>query len=123
MVETLGLDCGVACAIAQLLETGSTPIAAGMPVDGHAASVVARVARDFAARGWLEAVGNGWRRSARPLPSGLSEFLQGAAAMRRTMLSAADTSVVVTLPAGPSAIAQALPAEGPIHATVRSTEE
>ncbi len=123
LIERLGQDCAAAAAVATLIESGSTRIAANLPVGGHSVPAVARVTRDFVARGWLVSEGEGWRRSAQPLPAGLSDFLNGAAAMRRAMLPVTDTAAVVTLPAAPSAIAQALPAQGPIHAAVRSTEE
>lgn len=123
LVEALGGDCGAAAALATHFEGGIASIERGTALGGLSAASMERVARDFAGRGWLIDDVAGWRRSAIPLPAGLSAFLAGAEAMRAARALDADALAIVTLPAAPSAIARVLPAEGPIHASMGRTED
>ncbi|MBV8686822.1 MAG: hypothetical protein JOZ90_10620 [Alphaproteobacteria bacterium] len=123
LVEALGSDCAAAAALAAHLESGIASIARGTAVCGMSVASVERVARDFANRGWLEARGAGWCRSAAPLPGGLGAFLAGAEAMRVARESDTQALAVVTLPSAPSEIGRALPTQGPIYASIGHTEE
>ena len=123
LVQSLGIDCGSGAALVTHFEAGMGSIARGTSLYGMSAASVERAARDFARRGWLAADADGWRRSSVPLPTGLCDFLAGAAAMRASLACDADAVVAVTLPAAPSAVAGALPAEGPIHASIARTDE
>lgn len=123
LVEALGGDCGAGAALAVHFEGGFVSIARGTALGGTSAASIERAARDFASRGWLAADAAGWRRSTVPLPAGLGAFLAGAEAMRAARPQDGEALAVVTLPAAPSAIARALPAEGPIHASIGRTEE
>lgn len=123
LVEALGGDCAAGAALAAYFEGGMASIERGTPLGGTSAASIERAARDFADRGWLVADVAEWRRSAVPLPAELGAFLSGAEAMRAARAPDAEVLAVVTLPAAPSAIARALPAEGPIHASIGRTEE
>lgn len=123
LVEALGGDCAAGAVLAAYFDAGMASIARGTALGGMSAASIERAARDFASRGWLVADVAGWRRSVAPLPVGLGAFLAGADAMRAARAPHAEALAVVTLPAAPSAIAQALPAEGPIHASIGRTEE
>jgi len=123
LVDALGSDCAAGAALAARFEGAVQSIARGTSLGGVSAAAIDRAARDFASRGWLEADAAGWRRSAAPLPSGLSAFLMGAEAMRTSRTLDTETLAVVTLPEAPSAIARLLPTEGPIHASIGRTEE
>lgn len=57
-----------------------------------------------------------------PIPRGLSSYLAGAAEMRIQVLAEAASVAVVTLPAAPSRLTQVLPIEGPVHASMESTD-
>lgn len=123
LVESLGPDCMTAVVVAQHLERGTREIGNNTSLAGQAPASVERVARDFAERGWLVAIESGWRRSSETLPIGLSDFLMGASAMRIAIESHNLAETVVTLPPAPSAIARALPKEGPIHASIATTDD
>lgn len=125
LVERLGDDCGAATALAERLGSGTTTLARGATINGVGPAAISRAASDFVDRGWLYADAAGWRRTLEPLPAGLAAFLAGAEAMRYASAARMDAvaSAVVTLPAAPSAIASALPLQGPIHASLERTEE
>lgn len=123
LVEALGSDCAAGAVLAAHFESGVASIARGTALGGKSAASVERAARDFASRGWLAADHTEWRRSPVPLPRDLGAFLAGAEAMRAARAQDGEALAVVTLPAAPSAIARALPAEGPIHASIGRTEE
>lgn len=123
LVEALGSDCAAGAVLAARFEGAIQSIRRGTSIDGVSPASIDRAARDFARRGWLEADGDGWRRSAAPFPPGLGTFLLGAEAMRSTRVPDAETLAVVTLPEAPSAIARILPTEGPIHASIGRTED
>jgi len=125
LVERLGHDCGAATALAVRLGSGMTTLARGATIGGVSPAAVARAASDFVDRGWLYEDAAGWRRTPEPFPAGLAAFLAGAEAMRSASAARMDAvaSAVVTLPAAPSAIAGALPLQGPIHASLERTEE
>lgn len=123
LLQTLGPDCATAATIALHFESGMATLRRDVTISGLSAASVDRVARNFAERGWLLAEGGGWRRSAESLPAGLGDFLMGAAAMRIAMDGEDEAKVVVTLPPAPSAIANVLPAEGPIHASIARTDD
>ncbi len=123
LVRSLDSDCATAATVAQHLEAGSLEITRGGPLFGKSPTSVERVARDFTDRGWLIATTHGWRRSEQALPAGLADFLMGAAAMRGAGEMLREAEVVVTLPPSPSAIARALPKEGPIHASIARTDD
>lgn len=57
------------------------------------------------------------------LPVGISSFLAGAAAMRPLAIAESEAIAVVTLPGAPSEISRVLPSEGPIHASIESTDD
>lgn len=122
LVQTLGADCAAGAALAAHFGVGMTSLARGVSLEGISAASVERAARDFEDRGWLLNDGSAWRLAS-TLPDGLGPFLSGAAAMHVSRSSDVDSIAVVTLPAAPSAIAAALPAEGPIHASVGRTDE
>lgn len=123
LVRSLASDCAVAASVAQHLEAGSHEITRGGRLFSRSPASVERVARDFVGRGWLLVTPTGWRRSEQPLPAGLSDFLMGAAAMRASAELAKEAEAVVTLPPSPSAIADALPKQGPIHAGIARTDD
>lgn len=123
LVKALRGDCGAGAALASHFEAGIGSIARGTALDGVSAASVERAACDFQRRGWLAADEGRWRPSSVPMPAGLGAFLSGAAAMRDSLAADAETIAVVTLPAAPSAIARALPAEGPVHASIGRTHE
>lgn len=123
LIKGLGANCGAGAALARRLEKGIGSITAGTQSDGFSAASIERAARDFTSRGWLSADGSGWRRTDNQLPSGLSSFLAGAAAMREAAMGEAESIAVVTLPGAPSAISKVLPSEGPIHASMERTDD
>lgn len=125
LMHGLGDDCGAGAALAEELEAGMEMIARGARIGGVGPASINRAAKDFANRGWLAEDAAGWRRTSEPLPEGLAVFLVGAEAMRVASASRIDevASAVVTLPVAPSTIARALPAQGPIHASLARTEE
>ncbi|ANM08335.1 phospholipase D-like domain-containing protein (plasmid) [Rhizobium phaseoli] len=123
LVQALGSDCAAASALAAYFEAGIHSLARGVSLDGLNAAAIDRAAGDFVRRGWIAADATGWRCTPAGFPAGLAEFLAGAAAMRASVLSKAQTEAVVTLPIAPSAIARVLPAEGPIHASLVRTDE
>ncbi len=125
LLERLGDDCAAATALAELLDSGMATLARGATIGGFSPAAVSRAATDFVDRGWLSEDAAGWRRTLESLPAGLAAFLAGAEAMRSLSAARMDAvaSAVVTLPAAPSAIAGALPLQGPIHASLEKTEE
>ena len=123
LVQSLKIDCGAGAALAAHFEAGAASIEKGITLGGESAASIERAARDFAGRGWLFTDNRGWRRSATPLPKGLALFLSGAAAMHSFNTLDVSTLAVVTLPSAPSTIAAALPAAGPIHASLGDTGE
>jgi hypothetical protein len=125
LVQGLGDDCGAGAALAECLEAGTVALARGAGIGGIGPASICRAAQDFTARGWLAEDLAGWRRTPEPLPAGLAAFLAGAKAMWAANASRIDAVAlaVVTLPAAPSTIAAALPAQGPIHASLGRTED
>ena len=122
LIAALGQDCGTAAALAERLEQGAQSVTTTSLVGRFSAASVERVARNFESRGWLVKDGAIWRMSQMPLPKGLSSFLTGAAEMRVYALAEAAPVAVVTLPGLPSRLTQVLPIEGPVHASMESTD-
>jgi phosphatidylserine/phosphatidylglycerophosphate/cardiolipin synthase-like enzyme len=122
LIAALGQDCGTAAALAERLELGVQSINDASLIGRFSAASVERVARNFAARGWLLKDGPSWRLTQMPIPRGLSSYLAGAAEMRVQALAEATSVAVVTLPGAPSRLTQALPREGPVHASMESTD-
>lgn len=125
LVERLGDDCGAATVLAERLNSGLATLPRGAGIGGVGPAAIARAATDFVDRGWLSEDAVGWRRTPAPLPAGLTAFLAGAEAMRSAVAGQMEAvaSAVVTLPDAPSAIADALPRQGPIYASLEKTEE
>lgn len=123
LIHSLGPDCAAGAALASRLEEGQTHVAHGISTDGYSSASIDRVARDFATRGWLQADDAGWYRTPMSLPVGISSFLAGAAAMRPLAIAESEAIAVVTLPGAPSEISRVLPSEGPIHASIESTDD
>ncbi|WP_379066200.1 phospholipase D-like domain-containing protein [Mesorhizobium sp. UC22_110] len=122
LIATLGQDCGTAAALAERLEQGIQSITAATLSGRFSVASVERVARNFENRGWLRKDGSAWRLTQMPIPRGLSSYLAGAAEMRIQVLAEAASVAVVTLPAAPSRLTQVLPIEGPVHASMESTD-
>lgn len=123
LIVALGQDCGTAAALAERLEQGAQSVTTTSLVGRFSAASVERVARNFESRGWLVKDGALWRTTQMPLPKGLSSFLTGAAEMRVYALAEAAPVAVVTLPGLPSRLTQVLPIEGPVHASMESTDD
>ena len=121
LLQALGAECAAGAAVATRLEAGISFLDAGDPLGGFAPAAIRRVANDFVSRGWIRTSGRGWQRTGAALPVGLSAFLAGAAAMRGIAIEETEAVAVVTLPDGASRIAEALPKEGPVHATMEGT--
>jgi len=125
LVEALGDSCNLAASLARVIadRPGALITTAGFS-DGAPPGVAARVGEDFVQRGWLVRAPAGWRAAdSGTLPEGLAAFLDGAAAMRSVVWGESRAVPVVTLPAAPSAIGQALPAAGVAHAALIPTAE
>jgi hypothetical protein len=86
-------------------------------------ATLARVAADFARRGWLSPIASGWRTGPTSLPHAVIPFLEGAAAMRSHYASRETATAIVTMPPPPSAIAAALSQTGLAYASLVSTKD
>lgn len=122
-MKALAGDCAAGAALATHFEAGLGSIARGAALGGMSAASLERAASDFEERGWLTVSNGRWCQSSVSMPPGLGAFLSGAATMKDALAADAETMAVVTLPNAPSAIARALPAEGPIHASIGRTNE
>jgi hypothetical protein len=65
----------------------------------------------------------GWRIGPTVMPPAVPGFLEGAAAMRRSLGDGGNALAIVTLPLAPSAIERALPLTGFAHASLLSTAD
>lgn len=122
LIAALGQDCATGAALAERLEQGVYSVSAGSLVGRFSAASVERVARNFESRGWLVKDGSAWRLTPMAIPKGLASFLAGAAEMRLQALAESSPVAVVTLPGAPSRLTQVLPIEGPVHASMESTD-
>jgi phosphatidylserine/phosphatidylglycerophosphate/cardiolipin synthase-like enzyme len=121
LVESLGPDCSVAAVIARsLIAAGTSRTIDIGGLSGLGARPAERAVADFEARGWLVREG---RRivATSEIPSAIPSFLDGAAAMRRSLPHDGRAQAAVTMPATPSAIARVLPAMGLAHASLEPT--
>lgn len=123
LVDALGSDCGVASALARMVALRQSGIIDSHSLNVGPAPVVMRVTSDFAKRGWLSPTKAGWRIGPTVMPPAVPGFLEGAAAMRRSLGDGGNALAIVTLPLAPSAIERALPLTGFAHASLLSTAD
>ena len=123
LVDALGSDCGVTSALARMVASRQSGIIDSHSLNVGPAPVVMRVTSDFAKRGWLSPTKAGWRIGPTVMPPAVPGFLEGAAAMRRSLGDGGNALAIVTLPLAPSAIERALPLTGFAHASLLSTAD
>ena len=123
LVDALGSDCGIASALARMVAPRQSGIIDSHSLNVGPAPVVMRVTSDFAKRGWLSPTKAGWRIGPTVMPPAVPGFLEGAAAMRRSLGDGGNALAIVTLPLAPSAIERALPLTGFAHASLLSTAD
>jgi hypothetical protein len=125
--QSLVAELGDDCAAAVQLGTAIVDRPAGM-IDGASLplmprATLARIAADFARRGWLSPIASGWKIGPTVLPRAVISFLEGAAAMRTHHASRETATAIVTMPPPPSAIAAALSQTGLAYASLVSTKD
>lgn len=128
LVEDLGVDCTVAAKAAAFLRDrpGQVVDEREFQAAGVSASEVGgllRALRDFERRKWCRREGSGWRAIKDAPPPAVPALLQGAGAMRRSMGPEVLAEAVVTMPSGPSRLAEELPKLGIAHVGMAATNE
>jgi hypothetical protein len=128
LVENLGVECAVAAKAAAFLRDRPGQVieerefqAAG--VSASELGGLLRALRDFERRGWCRREGAGWRAIKDVPPPAVPALLQGAGAMRRSMGPEVRAEAVVTMPSGPSRLAEELPKLGIAHVGMAATSE
>lgn len=123
LVAELGDDCAAAAQLATAIADRPAGMIDGASLPLMPRATLARVAADFARRGWLSPIASGWRTGPTSLPHAVIPFLEGAAAMRSHYASRETATAIVTMPPPPSAIAAALSQTGLAYASLVSTKD
>lgn len=128
LVRDLGRDCGVAALVARVLATAppramtEEALAARGGVGPRSLGAARRALADFEQRGWCSREVAGWRVAEASIPTGLADFLAGAAAMRGHGHPEVSASPIVTLPAAPCLLGEELPRTGLAYVRLVRTE-
>ncbi len=128
LVDELGVDCAVAAKVAAFLRDRPGQVIEEQEFQAAGVSAAElgglhRALRDFERRGWCRREGAGWRAIKDVLPLAVPAFLQGAGAMQRKMGPEVRAEAVVTMPSGPSRLAEELPKLGIAHVDMPATSD
>lgn len=123
LVEALGPDCATAALVVRVLQSSPTGMLDAVRLEGATAGAARRVLTDFERRGWVTATGQGWSGGTGHMPTGLPDFLEGAAAMYGALPHESSATMVVTFPVSENGVVRALPKTGFSYAGLVSSDE